>query len=347
MPKNKNLFITEKNSIEDAIKAINKGAKQIALVIKNKKLIGLITDGDIRRGLLEGLSFDDKVEKVMKKDFFYLLPDYNKENILSLMNQKGLKHIPILSKAQNFEDLIFIDDLLKSKKIKTPIVFMAGGLGKRLMPLTENKPKPMLEISGKPILERLMLHNIMLGFKNFYISVNYLKSVIIDHFGDGSKWGVNISYIEEKKPLGTAGALSLIDIKYKSPFIIMNGDLMTYIDTRKLLKFHNAKKPALTLGVNKNFTEIPYGVVETQNNKVLKIVEKPVLSHFVNAGIYVINPSYFSILDKDQKEDMPNFIKKIIEKNKKVLIYPISEFWQDVGTPDSFYMAQKIIEEKE
>lgn len=331
-------FISSKNSnIKQAITLLEENGSQIVLIIANKKIIGTVTDGDIRRALLRGETLSTKLDKIMNKNFEFLNQFSNEKEALKKMRQKTLRQIPILDKNGNLVDLFLIDELIKQKYLLNDVVIMLGGEGKRLGSLTKNCPKPMLKIYDKPILEIILERCINAGFKNFYFSVRYLKDYIKDYFKDGSKWNIKINYIEEEKSLGTAGSLSMLSNTNQNPILVLNGDVLTNIDYNQLIKFHSDHPADISLCVRKHITEIPYGTVNIDDLNVIDLEEKPKLSHYINAGIYLLEKSTIDLIPKNTFFDMTDLIKLAKKKRYKVNAFPIHEYWQDIGIPKNFY----------
>jgi dTDP-glucose pyrophosphorylase len=336
----KKLCVDQSTKLGDIIKVINTGRAQIALVVDAEKhLIGTVTDGDIRRGLLSGETLYSQVKQFMFKDYSAVTEKSLKSEVLALMRQKSLQQIPVLDEDGRVLSLYLREELLLPESKSNWIVFMAGGQGERLRPLTESCPKPMLMVKDKPILEILFEQCFSSGFTKFFISVNYLKQQIIDYFGDGSRWGVEINYLQEQKQLGTAGALSLLPQKPNDPFLVINADVLTRIDIINLLRFHQEQNSDATIAVLNHEITIPYGVVHSENSKVLSIEEKPLLSQFVNAGIYVIEPHILNFLTPNVVCDMPDLLESVIQKNLTVSAFPIHEYWIDVGHHEKLQRA--------
>jgi dTDP-glucose pyrophosphorylase len=334
------LQLTTSASLSEAIRIIDAGHVQIALVIDDSgRLIGTITDGDIRRVLLREESLDTSVEKIMFRQFRALPISATEEEALELMRRETLHQIPALDEQGRVVRLFLLEDLIKPKKRANPVVIMAGGEGKRLRPLTQNCPKPMLRVGGKPLLEIILEQCIDAGFQHFYLSVNYLKKQIQDHFGDGARWHVRIDYLEETQPLGTGGALSLLPQKPSEPFFVLNSDVLTRVDYGRLLRFHYEHQAAATMCVRKHTTQIPYGVVRMDDLHVLTLEEKPVLSHYVNAGIYLLDPALLDLVPRDRFFDMPQLLEKAIQHQHRVSAFPIHEYWLDVGHPETLERA--------
>lgn len=339
------IFVNEASKAIEAIKAINKTDAYLALVIdKKERLLGTITDGDIRRGLLKGYTSESNVRKFMNRDFKFITEkDLNKININEVFDA-GLKQIPLLDKKGRVIKMLKKGDRISVQKnpINTAVI-MAGGKGTRLRPHTNNCPKPMLKINGKPMLEIILIKCINSGFSNFYISVNYLKDQIIDYFKDGSKWGVKITYLREDYPLGTAGALKLIPREFKDHLLVLNGDIITELDLHSLVKFHNKYSSSITVAAKNEVNSIPYGVIYTSGFELVKIVEKPVQRFLVSAGVYIIDPEIIKLIDHNEFFDMPNLINIAKENNFKVVTYPIYEYWEDVGRPEILKKVSKEI----
>ena len=343
----KQILISPTLSIKKTIERINKSGFQIALIVKNSFLLGTVSDGDIRRSILNGKNLNNSVKEIMNKNFISLPENTSKENILSCMKIKNIRQIPLVNNRGKVTDLILLSNLIKKKKILNTVIIMAGGRGERLGELTKLTPKPMLKINEKPILENILNNCINVGFVNFYFSVNYLKKKIKNYFKNGSRWEIKINYIEEKKPLGTAGSIGLITKKIKDPILVINGDLVSQVNFDSLLKFHYDNKSDMTICVKKNFTKIQYGVIEIDNTHVVNLVEKPTYSYFTNAGIYIINPSIYKIIKKNTYLNMSDLILKAKKNNKKIIAYPIHEFWEDAGLPETFQEIKKFYIDKQ
>ena len=325
-------------SILDALNVINGNEALIAFVVDEKrKLIGTITDGDLRRAFLNGFSHEDKASDIMKKNFKYLHQGASYADSFLLMEKYDLGQVPIVNKEFELIDIY----LKKNSGIKkyNPVIIMAGGMGKRLRPLTNNCPKPMLQVGGKPILERILESYIKAGFCKFYFSVNYLKEHIIEYFSDGSKWGVEIKYLEEKKALGTSGSLSLLPDNLDKPIIISNGDVLTNFHPLNMLEFFNKNNSFATLAVIEHKLDIQFGVAEFEGTDLIKFREKPSFIKHINAGIYILNPNILKLLPKNKFYDMPSLLLKAKELGKKVSVFPIKEYWLDIGNPDSLKEA--------
>ena len=340
------LFVEDGLKVLEAINVINKTEAHIALVVdKEKKLLGTITDGDIRRGLLKGFTTESNIKKFMNIDFKAIYEEEIEEINSKKFFDEDIKYIPLIDKSGHVKDILKREEIARNnKKIIKTAVIMAGGKGTRLKPHTSNCPKPMLKIKGKPMLEIILNRCINSGFSCFYFSVNYLKEQIIDYFEDGNKWGVNINYLIERKPLGTAGALKLVPQRLKDPLLVLNGDVITDLDLNSLVNFHQQYSAAITVAAKYEENLVPYGVIHTSGIELLEIVEKPIQKILVSAGVYVINPEIIKFIDSDEHIDMPNLINKAKENNFKVLTFPIYEYWQDVGRPETLKIVSNEIE---
>lgn len=334
MIKNINKYIVKEDAtIVEVMRVIENGSAQIALVVKDNKLLGTISDGDIRRNILKNGSLETIAKDLMRKNFKYIIEGENKFNALRKIKKEKINQIPVIDKKNNLIDLILINDLSEFNKKDNTIVIMAGGKGLRLRPFTENCPKPMLKINDKPILEIILEQCIEQGFRKFNISVNYLKSQIIDYFNDGKDWEVSIDYLEEEVPLGTAGSLSLLP-QQEHPFIVINGDLLTKLNLNRILEFHNENNGDTTLGVRNYSEKFPFGIINVDGIKLESFQEKPTFNHLVNAGLYVINPSILKLIKKGIYKDMPDLIMDAKDQGYCINVCPIHEFWLDIGKPE-------------
>lgn len=340
MNKWENILLSPEASIIQTMKIIDETTLQFAVVIdENKRILGTVTDGDIRRGILKGLSLDASIKEVMNG--FPVFETIGKEvsYYKEFMKKFNIKQLPIVNENKQIHNVLFFDDMIKPVKKKNTVILMAGGLGTRLRPLTNYIPKPMLKVGEKPILESIIENFKAYGFNEFILSVNYKKEKIIDYFQDGSNFDATISYIEEGKRLGTAGALSLLEAKPDYPFIVMNGDLLTKINYEQLLDFHNETNSVATMCVREYEYQIPYGVLKTENHRLLSIEEKPIHKSFVNAGIYVLNTEILEFIPRNEFYDMPDLFKKLIHIKKEVSAFPLREYWLDIGRMDDYEKA--------
>lgn len=339
-------LIPESSTIKQALEIINSEALRVAVVVdQDQKLLGMISDGDIRRGLLNDLMLSDSVVKVMNISPITAKSGASKESLVELMEQKQILSVPLIDQGGRIVGLETLHSALSKERYKNPVFIMAGGFGTRLRPLTDNCPKPMLKVGDKPILETVIKSFIKAGFNNFYISTHYMPEQIHQHFGDGSDLGVSISYVHEDAPLGTGGALGLLpdSIPRDLPLIMINGDVLTKVDFQRLLNFHIENDADATMCVREYDYQIPYGVINGEGNQITSMVEKPIQRFFVNAGIYVVSPRVIHSVEKNQKIDMPTLLEQHMEERQKVLMFPIHEYWLDIGRMDDFNRAQMDI----
>ena len=329
------------STIKEALKIIDSGAIRIALVVdSDNKLLGTLSDGDIRRGLLKNLSLNDTIEDLYSKSPTIASVNDSNERIIQKAISKQVYQIPVVDDEGIVVDIVNLATLLNITKKRNRVILMAGGLGTRLRPLTQDIPKPLLKVGNKPILETIIKNFANYGFVNITISLNYKGEMIKDYFGDGSDFGVNIDYIEENMRLGTAGALSLIENKPNEAFFVMNADLLTDVNFSHLLDFHSFSNSDATMCVREYEYQVPYGVIEVEESNVTSIVEKPIQKFFVNAGIYVLSPKVFDYIPKNEFYDMPTLFNTFIEKEKNVISFPIHEYWLDIGRMSDFEQAQ-------
>lgn len=340
MEKWEKALIDSKLNILQAIKIIDASRQQIGLVVdENRKLLGTITDGDIRRAILKGVNLEHSVEGVMNAAPVTVGVHHDKEQVLYLMRNRQLRQIPVVDSEQRIVGLETIDDVFYIDEYDNWVVIMAGGLGTRLGELTRNCPKPLMKVGGKPLLETIVENFRQDGFSNFFFSVNYKAEMIEEYFRDGAKWNANIQYIKEQKKLGTAGALSLLEKKPSKPIIVMNGDLLTKINFQQLLSYHMEHKAMATMCVRDYSFQVPYGVVRIDNGKLCGIDEKPVHNFFVNAGIYVIEPDALELIPHDTYFDMPSLFDAIAKQGFSANVFPIREYWVDIGKRDDLERA--------
>jgi len=304
-------------------------------------LLGTVTDGDIRRSILHGIDLDANVTEIMRTSPIVCNDCVSESLAIQLMQVNNINQLPVVDDAGRITGLHALN-VKRSNKVPNQLLIMAGGFGKRLMPLTKTVPKPMLIVAGKPILEHIIKKAKGEGFYNFLISVFYLDEKIRQYFGDGSRWGVNIQYLNEPKPLGTGGALTLIDPMPLHDVVITNGDIISNIPFRKILSYHQSQKAVATMAVHDQEWENPFGVVKTNGVDIFEVSEKPVQRNKINAGVYVINPRAFIHLERDSAFNMTDFFSLMIKKSDKVVAYPLHEKWLDVGRHEDLKKAEKM-----
>jgi NDP-sugar pyrophosphorylase family protein len=315
---------------------------RIVLVVdKENRLLGTITDGDIRRALMAGSAMSSLATSVMQKNPIAVNQGDSRRKALQIMREKDLLHLPVLDAKGVVVGLETVRDLLFKEQRPNPVLLMAGGLGKRLYPLTREVPKPLLPVGEKPILQTILEQLAEGGFSQFFLAVHYRSEQVRAHFGDGSKWGVRIEYLEERQPLGTAGALSLLDqTMIDAPLLMMNGDLLTRRDFGQLVDFHGEHGGLATMCVREYDFQIPYGVVHGDGDQVTDIIEKPVQKFFVNAGIYILEPELLGQCRPDEAIDMPDLLRQVVNDGRKVSMFPIHEYWLDIGRMEEYERAQ-------
>ena len=329
-------------SIKIAIERLSRVGIKIALVLdENFRLLGTISDGDFRRGMLNGLSLEDTVEKIMNKNPRTVNEGTSRLEILKLMNDTKILQIPIVDRNNFVIGLHLWDDISVQAKYSNIMVIMAGGKGSRLHPQTENRPKPMLLVAGVPILEHIIKRARSQGFNHFIIAINYLGQIIEDYFKDGHKFGVKIEYLHEDVPLGTAGALSLLSHKPERAFIVTNGDVITDINYSDFLEYHTVQNAAATVAVHTHEFQIPYGVVQINGLEVESYEEKPIVSSLINAGVYALDPDILDLITEPKFRDMPELLDISRDLKKKVIVYPLHESWIDIGRPIDLEIANK------
>lgn len=337
-----NIKLTSNATIKEALTIIDNGAMQIALIVdENNTLIGTLTDGDIRRGLLKGLDLNSSIQSIIFTTPTLAKISDTKEAILKMALTKKLHQIPIIDNSGKILGIQEIEGLIKPKSKTNKVILMVGGLGTRLRPLTENTPKPMLNVGNKPILQTIVEKFAEYGYIDIVMCVNYKSHIIQDYFGDGSKFGVSISYILEEQRMGTAGALSLLTEKPTEPFFVMNGDLLTNINFEHLDSYHCLNHSMGTMCVREYDFQVPYGVVNIKDGKITSIQEKPMQKFFVSAGIYMLSPEALEYIPKNEFYDMPTLFEKLINENKNAISFPLREYWLDIGRIEEYKKANE------
>lgn len=340
----KKLLVNPTATLKQCMEVINQNiAFKIALVTDgNLNINGVVTDGDIRRALLSGRNLETTAFDIMNKTPLTISEPYSREIARNIMMAKGISAMPVVNSNNEVVDVAVLNEVLDVKIVENPVFLMAGGFGTRLRPLTDDCPKPMLKIGTRPLLETIILRLKAQGFRNFYISTHYLAEQVRKHFGDGGRFGVNVNYVHEEFPLGTAGALSLLPSSIsKLPLLMLNGDILTNVNFAQLLEFHNSNENCATMCVKQYEYEVPYGVISGDGEQVISIVEKPTHSFFVNAGIYVLNNSVVSSLKCEEVKDMPTLLGEKIHGGENVSMFPIHEYWLDIGRLEDFHKAKK------
>lgn len=333
-------LVSPQQSIRTSIQVIDRSGLQIALVVDDQQhLLGTVTDGDIRRAILKGISLEQPVTQIMNSQPITVVSTTANTEILGIMRRKVLRQIPVINDSGVVVKLALLDTLLEATRQDNWVVLMAGGLGTRLAPLTNDCPKPLLRVGGKPILEHILESFIDQGFYNFFISVNYKSHMIEEYFGNGASWGIKIHYLREQQQLGTAGGLGLLPNRPQKPIFVMNADLLTKINFLTMLGFHQEHHSLATMAVREYDFQVPFGVVQTDQNRITDIVEKPLYKFHVNAGIYLLEPSCLDFIPLQQPYDMPNLFTRLAQQQEIVMPFPTWEYWLDVGRMDDFERA--------
>ncbi len=341
----KSVVLKPEATIRDAMRTIDKAALRIGLVCdEQNKLLGTVTDGDIRRGLLAACDMCDPIIDVMNKNPTVVKLTDTRQQRIDIMDKYDLLSLPVVDDNHCLIGLETLHQVLQPKKQDNPVFIMAGGFGTRLRPLTDHCPKPMLRVGDKPMLEHLINQFISLGFHDFYISTHYMPEQISSHFGDGSEWDVTITYVHEDSPLGTGGALGLLPKSLpKLPLIMMNGDVLTKVDFKRLLDHHQNNDFDATMCVREVEHQISFGVVESQDNLITAMVEKPTYRYRINTGIYVLSPECVASVKPNTKIDLPTLLAQRMQKEEKVGIYTSYDYWLDIGQMADYQKAQQDI----
>jgi dTDP-glucose pyrophosphorylase len=333
--------------LRDVIECMNNNGCGAALVVdKSFHLLDVLTDGDLRRAMLAGKGPETSVDELRDRRVGSPYPrpvtapaDADKGTILRLMKARTVRFVPLVDGRGRVRRVALLDDLRPDERPPLRALVMAGGFGRRMSPLTKKLPKPMLPVEGKPVLEHILRGLRAAGIRRVSLATHYKAGVISRHFRDGRKLGIRIDYLEENSPRGTAGALRRLTGR-KDPLLVINGDILTRVDFRAMLDFHRENKAEMTVGVRAYDVRIPFGVVESSGARVTGISEKPVLKHFINAGIYLINPGAFRFVRKEGSSDMPDLIARLVAKGRRVVSFPIHESWMDMGTREDYVRAQ-------
>jgi dTDP-glucose pyrophosphorylase len=327
-------------TIAQAISNLNEVAIKIILVVNEGGVLeGTISDGDIRRGLLKGLDLKSPIETIIHRNAFVVPPELDCKLVMQLMVANKIQQIPVVDKKHRIVGLHTWDEITLPAARPNLMVIMAGGMGTRLRPHTNNCPKPLLEVAGKPMLEHIIDRAKLEGFSHFILTIHYLGKMIEDYFGNGKRFGVQIDYLRESSPLGTAGALSLIQPKPDSPFVVANGDVITDIRYGGLLDFHVRHRAVATMAVRTHEWQHPFGVVNIDGVEIIGFEEKPIIRSHINAGVYVLEPLALNTLAKNDHCDMPTLFERLQQNAHRTVAYPMHEPWLDVGRPDDLKQA--------
>jgi len=327
-------------TIEQAIRNLNKVSVKIVLVTNEAGLLeGTLCDGDIRRGLLKGLDLGSSIGSIIRKNPLVVPPELERELVIQLMVANKVNQIPVVDECRHVVGLYLWDEITTPPTRPNLIVIMAGGMGMRLRPHTENCPKPLLPVGGKPMLEHIINRAKLEGFNHFVIAIHYLGHMIEAYFGNGERMAVQIDYLREETPLGTAGALGLLNPLPDAPFLVTNGDVITDINYGNLLDFHTRHAAAASMAVRIHEWQHPFGVVQTQGVEIVGFEEKPIARSHINAGVYALDPEALSLLSADAHCDMPTLFERLQVNAKRTVAYPMHEPWLDVGRTDDLEKA--------
>ena len=334
-------LITPDRTIRDAIVVLEASAAQICLIVNDdRRLLGTLTDGDLRRSILRSIGLDEPVSQVVHGNPHTVRDGLSRAALLEMMQRNDVRHLPVVDGAHCVIGLVLLEDLVAVREpARNWVVLMAGGAGRRLRPLTEETPKPMLPVGGRPLLETIIESFVNQDFHRFYLAVNYRAEQIKEHFGDGAEWGAEIRYLHEQTALGTAGALAMIEETPSEPFLVMNADLLTSVNFKALMGFHHEQRSQATMCVREFDMQVPYGVVNIDGQQIISIDEKPVHRFLVNAGIYVFEPEMLSLVPRGAPLDIPEMFEKIVAEGHTTAVFPIREYWLDVGRPDEYHLA--------
>jgi len=335
------LMMPADGSILEALGAVESGEQGIVFVCDaDARVLGTLTDGDLRRALIDGAPLDGRILRdVMNPRFVAVPPTADRAHVLDLMLARQVEQVPIVDTNGQLVGLHTMREIIGAAPRPNRAVIMAGGKGTRLRPYTEHVPKPMVKVAGRPMLERLVLHLVGSGVREIFLSVNYLSNVVEDHFGDGSDFGCSITYLREERPLGSGGALSLVPKGLTDPLLVMNGDLVTQIDIGRFLDFHTCGQFAATMGLHGHAVELPYGVADVDGTKLIGLREKPTERFLVNAGLYVLSPDVLRYVPSGEEYRITDLFRACMDDGLSVGAYFIEDDWMDVGRPTDLRRA--------
>ena len=333
--------------MRDVLSLIDANGEGVAMVVDaDQKFVDIVTDGDIRRAILMQADFDEPVSAFLGKiegpgpaKPLTALSGTDEADLVRLIEENGVRHLPILDKDGHLAGVVLASELARDQKLPVRAVVMAGGFGVRLRPLTDGTPKPLLHVGEKPVIEHIVHKLRDSGVSHVNITTHYHADKIRDHFKDGTDFGVEVKYTHEEEPLGTAGALSMLQ-DTEETLLVMNGDILTDVDVRAMFDFHRDHKSDITIGVRRYEVPVPFGVIEADGASVTKLEEKPSLSFFINAGVYLLEPTVVRILEPGKKIDMTDLIQKLLDEDGVVTSFPIHEYWIDIGQMDDYLKAQ-------
>jgi len=335
------------------MQCVDRGSCGIALVVdQERRLLGTITDGDVRRAILAGTDLEAPVSILLAGKISTQYPKpvtaqmgASRETLLELLHQNVLRQLPVLDGENRVVDLVMLDDLIPTQALPLQAVIMAGGRGTRLRPLTEDLPKPMLPVGGKPLMELVIEQLRQVGIRRVNITTHYKPEKISDHFGDGSSFGVELNYVNEDKPLGTGGALGLMEAPTE-PMLVINGDILTQVDFRAMLAYHREQCAVMTVAVKQYEVKVPYGVIECEGSRVCALKEKPQIHFLVNAGVYVLEPRVYEFIPNGEHFNMTDLIQRLLDAGHTVASFPIIEYWLDIGRFSDYEQAQNDVQQQ-
>jgi len=350
-PDLQSLCISPAHSIRAAMERIDRGSCGIVLVVDDERhLVGAITDGDVRRAILAAINLETPVSALLARKVDSQYSKYPKpvtaqvgtgrDELLATMRQYGLRHIPILDDDGRVVDLVMLDDLVPTQALHLHAMIMAGGFGTRLRPLTEHIPKSMLPVGDRPLMEHIVGQLRDAGIRHVNVATHYKPEKIIEHFGDGRAFGVELNYVNENQPLGTGGALGLMPLP-REPLLVINGDILTQVDFRAMLDFHQEYRAEMTVAVRRFEMQVPYGVIECDGSRVRRLSEKPQVGFLVNAGIYLLEPTVFQLMPNGQHFNMTDLIQWLLDTDRTMVTFPIREYWLDIGQHVDYVQAQE------
>lgn len=340
------LLVNENNTIIEAMRLIDINSKGMLFVTdKNDKLLGTITDGDIRRALLSGHQLNENISEFYNRNCLFINQSLSLDELKIVFIENKIKLLPVVDNNEIIINYFEIDELIDYNRLEkeNPVLIMAGGLGTRLRPYTDNIPKPMLKVGDKPILQTIIEQFRFYGFKNILISVNYKSDIIENYFRDGSDFGVSIKYIKENKRLGTAGAIKLASKYLHKPFFVINGDILTNVNLFKLLQYHVENKYKMTIGSRLYETQIPYGVLNVNEDCVTSLEEKPIINYLVNGGIYILETDIIKNIPEDKYFDITELIVLLLKEKERIGSFSITDYWMDIGKVEDYYRANEEI----
>lgn len=341
-----NILINPNCTVREVLEKLNIGGKGIVLVVDDEeKLIGTITDGDIRRAILKGASLECSIDDIVHYNPVSVKSSATKDEIKDIFIRKAVKQLPVVDENRVVVDLISINDILLPEGKDNPVIIMAGGLGTRLKDLTQEVPKPMLKVGQDPILQHIINNFKQYGYNKILISVNYKAEIIENYFQDGYAYGVKIEYIKEKKRLGTAGGIRLAKDYLDKPFFVVNGDIFTNLNFDNMMKFHLENNFDITVGTKKYSYQIPYGVIETKGKEIKEIKEKPEINYLINGGIYCLNPELIDYIPEDKYFEITDLIDMCLKKGLKVGNYEIKDYWMDIGKLEDYDKVNSYMKE--